>query len=79
MHIEVWICDVSVMIAQKQTGQGFMCNMTIKGPHGSTDGYTSIFRGLSHGPAFFRDVERHLTPKACSQSISALLAKGLCL
>lgn len=49
--------DVGVTTAQKQTGQGFMCNRTIKGPHGSSDGNTSIFRGLSHVPAFFRDVE----------------------
>lgn len=56
--------------------QGFICNMTIKGPHGSGDGNTSIFRGLSRVPAFFRDLERYLTLKARSQGISVLFVKG---
>lgn len=64
------VCDVNASIARKQTGQGFMCNMTIKGPHGSSDGNTSIFRGLSRVPAFFRNLERYLTLKARSQGIS---------
>lgn len=75
MRIGVGVCDVSV--ARKQTGQGFMCNMTIKGPHGSSDGNASIFRGFSRVPAFFRDVERYLTLKARNQGISVLLVKGL--
>lgn len=68
---------VNAMIAQKQTGQGFMCNMTIKGPHGSSDGNTSIFRGLSHVPAFFKNLERYLTLKARAQGISVSFVMGL--
>lgn len=60
------------VLAQKQTGQGFKCNMTIKGPHGSSDGNASIFRGLSHVPAFFRDLQRYLTLKVRSQGITVL-------
>lgn len=45
------------MIAQKHTGQGFLSNLTIKGPHGSSDANTSIFRGLSRVHAFFRNLE----------------------
>lgn len=70
---------MSAMIVLKQPGQGFMCNVTIKGPHGTSDGYTSIFRGLSHVPAFFRDVEQYLTLNARSQDISVLFVKGLCM
>lgn len=70
-----WVCDVSV--ARKQTGQGFMCNMTIKGPHGSSGGDASIFRGISRVPAFFRDVERYLTLKARTRGISVPLVRGL--
>lgn len=77
MQIGGGACDVKVMIAQKQTGQGFMCNMTIKGPHGSSDGNASIFRGLSHVPAFFRNLERYLTLKVRSQGISMSFVKGL--
>lgn len=66
-------------IAQQQTGQGFMCNMTIKRPHGSSDGNTSIFRGLSRVPAFFSNLERYLTLKARSQGISVSFVKGLCM
>lgn len=69
------VCDVNATIALKQTGQGFMCNMTIKGPHGNT----SIFRGLSRVPAFFRNLERYLTLKARSQGISVSFVKGLCM
>lgn len=67
---------MGVTTARKQTGQGFMCNRTIKGPHGSSDGNTSIFRGLSHVPAFFRDLERYLTLEVRSQGISVLFVKG---
>lgn len=63
-------------ITEKQTGQGFMYDTTIKRPHGSGDGSASIFRGLSHVPAFFRDLERYLTLKVRSQGISVLFAKG---
>ena len=68
--------NTGVMMARKQTGQGFMCNMTIKGPHGSSGGNTSIFRGLSHVPAFFRNVERYLTLKAPSRGISVPFVRG---
>lgn len=64
-------------IARKQAGQGFMCDTTIKGPHGSCDGNTSIFRGLSRVPAFFSNPESYLTPKARSQGVCVLLVKGL--
>lgn len=55
-------------IAWKPTGQGFKCNMTIKGPHRHSDVDTSIFRGLSHVPAFFRNLGCHLTLKVMSLS-----------
>lgn len=57
-------------LSQRHTGQGFMRNMTIRRPHKSSDGNASIFRGLSHVPAFFRDLERYLTLKARSLGIS---------
>lgn len=63
---------MNALIAKKQTGQGLMCNMTIKGPHRSSDGNSSIFRGLSRVPAFFRNLERYLTLKARSKGIRLL-------
>lgn len=57
-------------LSQRHTGQGFTRNMTIRRPHKSSDGNASIFRGLSHVPAFFRDLERYLTLKARSLGIS---------
>lgn len=55
-----------------------MCNITIKGPHGSSNGTTSIFRGFSHVPAFFRDLQRYLTLRARSQGISVLFVWVCC-
>lgn len=57
-------------LSQRHTGQGFTRSMTIRRPHKSSDGNASIFRGLSHVPAFFRDLERYLTLKARSLGIS---------
>ena len=57
MRIGGQVCDVDVMIAQKHTGQGFLSNLTMKGPQGSSDANTSIFRGLSRVHAFFRNLE----------------------
>lgn len=77
----MYISDAFVMCTQRcQTGQGFMCNITIKDPHGSSDGNTPIFRGLSHVPAFFSDVERYLTLKVWSQGISVYVnGPGTCM
>lgn len=50
-----WACDVNSVMAQKQTGQGFMTNMTIRGPHKSNDGNVSIFRGPLTCPCIFQE------------------------
>lgn len=67
-----------MVVAQERTEQGFTGNTTIKGPHRSGDGSTSIFRGLSRVPAFLRDAERYLTLKGRSQGISLLFMNRLC-
>lgn len=61
-------CDVMSLMVKWQTGSGIVCNMTIRGPHGSGgSGNASIFRGFSRVPAFFSNREGYLTLTARSR------------
>lgn len=63
-------CDVSSPMAKWQTGSGIVCNVTIRGPHGSGGtGNASIFRGFSRVPAFFSNREGYLTLTARSRGL----------
>lgn len=50
---------VNVLLAGKQTGfHGIgACNVEKGGPHESSDGNASIFRGVSRVRAFYRDLD----------------------
>lgn len=63
-------CDVSSPMVKWQTGSGIVCNVTIRGPHGSSgSGNASIFRGFSRVPAFFSNREGYLTLTARSRGL----------